>query len=457
MAEILSSIGMGVGIGSGMGVISDYLRMGMNWAKWKTLGQTLGKPMMADVMQQILSSEKDSLTGLNTRGIMSSMFNFIDKTMDLQFVLNEQMANALFMHMIQQSVAYAIHQSHGGAVQTICNVYSGSMNMQGLSVGQIADNADLLDSDLKAFISAATGVNIPTLTFEFTKGANTRVEAVYKRVMSQVDSFTDKWNNLIIGYYDHYHTMARTKLQEALEMKENIMAKGYALLEKVANEHLARIAEQIDTITGINNWYKAAFTTVDELVQICLRVDTEVDASIQNYNDYTDEILESIEDACIDWDIKINNALSDIQECEAHYAGMIKDIFSVIFNDVRIYTSYLCDEVDKAVENVCAYRNVTKPTVISTIESLGEFEKPELLSVYRTHYRKWADTDAITLIPETQSPHGMPWSYIIPVADVPIVELAYVLSRNRWIDIGESFISEHTEPTPLVPWYGVGD
>lgn len=453
-AEILGALGMGAGIGTAMGVISDYVRMGITWAKWKSLGRSTALPMMADVMQQILDADKSPLSGLSTEGIMSSMFNFIDKTMDLGWVVNEQMANALFMHMIQQSIAYAIHQSHGGAVQTICNVFSGSTNVQGMAAAQLADAVDLIDTDSKTFLGAATGLNIPTLAFEYQKGANQRIDTVYKRIISQIDSFTDKWNNVVMSYYDHYMIMARTKLQESLEMKENIIAKGYTLLEKVANEHLVRIAEQIDTISGVNNWKKAQFTTADELIQICNRINVEREASVQNYNEYVTEIQEGIDSATNDWDSKITQALNDMQDCESRYAAMIKDILGTMFADVESFVNGLCEELDYTVESVCAYRNVDKVVSIEIGSSIGVTSRHISAAVSRLRWHRWIDLGSANVISEYQTPSSLPWedAELIEVTPITTFDVDR-LGRNRWIDVYASFIAEHTELTPLVPWY----
>lgn len=454
MAELLGALGMGMGIGTGMGLLTDYIREGITWAKWKALGRTMALPMMGDVMQQILNADKSPLTGLSTHGIMESMFNFIDKTMDLGWVVNEQMANAMFMHMIQQSIAYAIHQSHGGAVQTVCNVYSGSTSVQGMAAAQIADMSDLIDDDSKAFIGAAAGLNIPSLAFEYTKGANSRITEVYKKVVSQIESLTDKWNNTVMSYYDHYGVMCRTKMQEALEMKENILAKAYTFLETVSKEHLARISEQIDTVSGAISWFGAGFTSAGELDQICIRVDIEREASEAHFDQYVDEVLSGIEDALLDWDSKVDQALSDMGEYESRYAYMIKDIFGVLFNSVYSFAELVCSQVDLALENVCAYRNVDKVMSIGVLDQLGTDEIKVTTGVSRLTFRRWSELEAGNITGDADSPSSLPWEDAEKATTVEVTEYPTDrLGRNKWVSISDIGIEEHTEATPLVPWY----
>jgi hypothetical protein len=272
--------------------------------------------------------------------------------------------------------------------------------------------------------------------------------------MSQIDGFTDKWNNVVMSYYDHYGTMARTKLQEALEMKENIIAKGYALLEKVANEHLARISEQLDTITGVNNWKKAQFTTEDELIQICMRINVERVASEANYDDYIDEIIAGIEESLDDWDNKVDQALQDVQEFEVRYAAMIKDILGTLFTDVYTFVDGICNQLDYALENVCAYRNVEKVVSISTTESLGSTIVRATGGVSHLTMHRWRELDVDLISGEADTPNSLPWNDAEEVIIIPIAKSeADRLSRNRWVDVGGMTHEEHTEDTPLVPWY----
>jgi hypothetical protein len=454
---IASGIGVGVGVGTAYSAISDLLRTGITWAKWKALGRTVGYDIIADVMQQLLSAEKDEVHGLSTKGMVDAVWGFIDRTTDMSWLLGDVFAQHLFIQMIQQSIAYAIHSSHAGSIGTVCNVYSGGASLSGMSASEVGGNVDLADRGNKGFLSASMGLNIPSMAFELARGVNTRISDVYTRIIQQADSFLDEWNDLALDYYRHYHSMARTRFQDALEMREAVTARAYGFLEQTANEHLARISEQLDTLDGAKAWFDAGLLSSDELKQIALRVDIERQASEANFDAYKDEILAGVETAVSEWDSKVAQALADMKECEACYAVLLKSIFGTLFADVNTFVQIICDEIDKTVEDVCAYRNVKQAVKIEVATELGAVESSPEEEVYRLRYQRWFSIPDITRVYEYQRPTGLAWSEDLEHdLWIPTVTVATVVSRRRFEEVDVSVIKPYTEPTPLTPWESVG-
>jgi multidrug transporter EmrE-like cation transporter len=443
---IATGIGMGVGVGAGYSLLSDYLNTGITYAKWKTLGRSGAYPIMADILQKVIDAEKDPNTGLSSAGMVDTMFKFIDRTLDLSWYLDRSMAQSMFMHMIQQSIAYAVHSSHGGAVQSICNVYSGSAPLLGINISKLAQNADLFDRKTKALIGAESGQNIPSTAFETIIGANTRIDNAYKRIMQNVDKLTDEWNTVALSYYSHYHTMAKQRLQEALEMKESIVAKAYAFLEKVANTHLTRISEQLDTLTGTNAWYVSNLVSADEMSQIALRVDIERKASESNFNDYVSEITSSINASLTEWNTKITQALTDMHDCEARYADMIYTLFESLFSDVNDFVTALCDEADKQIEDVCAYRNVPQNIHVSVETEIGTFEMSPETEIFRLRWRKVEYCTPMGIREEIIAPRSLKWSYmditIIKESAIPLIQSNLVVMPHSVVVLEHKNLNE---------------
>jgi transcription termination factor NusB len=165
--------------------------------------------------------------------------------------------------------------------------------------------------------------------------------------------------------------MARNRFQDALEMYESLLTRAYSLLEQVANDHLSRINEQLDTLEGARSWYESGFISVDDLKDIAIRVNLERQASENSFDEYVNEILESVETAKSDWDSKINQALDDLKTCISKYASFVSSVLGTLFNDVLAFVNAVCSEANTVVENVCAYRNVTKPVDVEVSDKLG--------------------------------------------------------------------------------------
>jgi transcription termination factor NusB len=370
-AGLLGGFTTGIGLGASYNTIMSLVRLGFDWAKWKATGRQLGYPKIASVLQTLISAEKDEVHGLSSKGVVDTIFEFIDSTMDFALWTSEALASQLFIQMIQQSVAYAITNSVAGSVGTISNVYSGSSGLPTIHSNVVGQNFDLADTDVKSFLLASMGLNIPSVAFEVTRGANQRLEDILTRIVTQADSLVDSWNDYVTNFYTHYHTMARNRFQDALEMYESLLTRAYSLLEQVANDHLSRINEQLDTLEGARSWYESGFISVDDLKDIAIRVNLERQASENSFDEYVTEILNSVETAKSDWDSKINQALDDLKTCISKYASFVSSVLGTLFNDVLSFVNAVCSEANTVIENVCAYRNVTKPVDVEVSDRLG--------------------------------------------------------------------------------------
>jgi len=149
-------------------------------------------------------------------------------------------------------------------------------------------------------------------------------------------------------------------------MKETVTDRAYGFLEQVANEHLARISEQLDTIEGAKAWFDAGLLDADELKDIAIRVNLERGASEANYDDYKDEIMEAIELGVGTWDTKITQAYGDLTDNETKYSVLIKSIFGEMFEDVIEFTAMILGMVTDTIEDVEAYRNQVPAVKIKT-------------------------------------------------------------------------------------------
>lgn len=412
LSSVLSGIGFGVGLGATYSTVVDLLRTATTWVKWRALGGTLGYQKITEALQTIASAEKDEVSGLTPRGMVDVIYQFMNHTMDMAVFISESVATQMFVQMIQQSIAYAIHASHAGAIGTVMNVYSGGTYLSSTEVSSVGENVDLVDRHSRGFLSAEAGQNIPTLAYSLSRGVNRRIEDVYRSIMRSVDSLLDEWNDMALSYYRQFHTMARTRFGDAIEMKESIVTRAYGLLEQIANEHLARISEQLDTLEGAKAWFDAGLMESSELADIAVRIDLEREASEDNYDEHKTAILNSIEAGVAEWDSKIEQALNDLKSSEDAFNVLIYKIFSTVFADVVDFVSVVCSMVDKTVEDVCAYRNVKKAVAVKPVEGLGIEEFSSESDVFRLRWRKWQQVPPIKVVYEYQVPRALHWSEV---------------------------------------------
>ena len=361
----------GIGVGVGYGAIADYAKLGVLWAKWKAMNliaPTFIKDVFASTLQSILSSEHDPVSGMSSKGTVDVMWQFINNTIEMSLLIDEGIATQMFIQMIQQSIAYAIHASHAGAIGTIGNVYSGSSSLSVAFGDNVGHDLDFVDDKTLGFIASSLGSNLPTIGYQLTKGANQRLEEYTTRLRRDTELIIDEWNDLTLAYYRQYHTMCRDRFGNAITMKEDAVKRAYSILETMGNAYLTRIAEQFDSLEGARNWFDAGLISETELEQVTLRLQLENEASDKNYDEYKESVLGAVDDAMGEWDDYIEQSLGDLTLNEEAYNGMLQKMLYPIFNDVAMLTEAIVSRVNQVLTNICAYRNVTPPLQIVSDE-----------------------------------------------------------------------------------------
>lgn len=411
MVSPLASFGTALGLGTGYGVLSEYARLGLLYAKWKGIGKPMAYSKVAECLQQILSAEKNNVSGLSSKGSVDTIVEFIDKTLDFAWMVDESIATQMFVQMIQQSIAYAIHSSHAGSIGTIGNVYSGSMYLSGTESSEIAVASESVDRPSRGFLGAEVGQNIPTVAFNLMRGANRRLDEVNRSLMRNVDNLLDEWNDVVLTYYRQYHTLSRERFNNAVIMKETATDRAYSLLEQAGNEFLARISEEMDTLEGAKSWYDSGLMTAEELQDIAIRLQPEVEASEENYDTIKEEILDAIDETIEDWDDKIEQALGDLQDNETKYATLIRSIFDTIFDDVVDFATEIVSRVDSTIKDICAYRNVIPSVEVSLLNRVIEPLEEDVteLDLSFVKYGKWEQVGSETLVFEYEYLRAVRW------------------------------------------------
>jgi len=354
----------GMGVGVGFGVLSEYASLAIRTAKWKLIPAQWKSDAISVIMQQILDAEHDKVSGLSSKGAVDVISNFIDGTINLAWMIDESIASQMFVQMIQQSIAYAIHASHAGSIGTIGNVYSGSASLSSARAQAVSEGTNEFDRRLRAFLNASVGLNIPSLTSEVVKGSNARLDDYIRQLISDSQMLITEWNDLVLDYYRRYSTLAHQRYQNAVTMNEDVTTRAYSLLESVGTTHLTRINELLDTLDGAYNWYSAGLVSASELSEIALRVELERQASEQVYDEYEGEVLSAIDRGVEDWDSYVTAGFNDLTLMETEWKNLIANVLAPLLADVSAFVDIIVKIADETIEDVCAYRNIGKATSI---------------------------------------------------------------------------------------------
>ena len=100
-------------------------------------------------------------------GMLDVMNRFIRATAQVGMVIGPEVAEELFMELIQEGFSNAIQTSLGGAFQSMLNVWRGgappSPDELDTLIGKVAD----MDEDTLALMIALSGSNLPTTFYTF--------------------------------------------------------------------------------------------------------------------------------------------------------------------------------------------------------------------------------------------------------------------------------------------------
>jgi len=390
MASAGAGLLTGMGLGVGYGIFSEYARLGTLWGKWKIIN-ALSPNFMKDVfsmtMESIIASEHDSVTGMSSKGTIDVMWEFINKTIDMSLLINEGIATQMFIQMIQQSIAYAIHSSHAGAIGTIGNVYSGSSSLSVAFGDNVGEDSEVIDDKHLGFIGASIGSNLPTIGYQLARGGNARLREHVTRLQRDVENIIDEWNDLTLSYYRQHHTMARDEFSNAINMKKDAVTRAYSILESMGNTHLSRIAEQLDTLVAGKEWFDATLISEEELIMLATRINLERTASEANYDEHKDAIIDAITLAIVDWDAYITTAMSDLTGNETLYNTLLNQALQSIFYDVSLLVDVILERLNLILEHICAYRNISPS--LRFIKGIFEPFSPYDIMRYSTVYSNY--------------------------------------------------------------------
>jgi hypothetical protein len=98
-----------------------------------------------------------------------------------------------------------------------------------------------------------------------------------------------------------------------------------------------------------------------------------------------------------------------MKECEYRWCLLINSIFSELFSDVRDFVNIVVEEIDRTVEDVCAYRNIAQAVKVEPEYEVGHASPSFETQMYRLAWNKWSDIPPQTVVYEYQTPRTLEW------------------------------------------------
>jgi len=342
------------------------------------LGFTLN--WTAEAFDGLVEGEPHGTIGMHPSGMLDVMNRFIRATAQMGMVLGPEVAEELFMELIQEGFSNAIQTSLGGAFQAMLNVWRGgappSPDELDVLIGKVAD----MDEDTLALMIAMTGSNLPTTFYRISRGFDLYVDERLRLVREQLIDVLNRLNNVIAWLYEVSKNLAINELEEALSVIKEAYSKAINLLDEVGERALSRLQELKTECETAKAWLdysnlypETPLVTETEVTYVAVENRLEAEAT---YNTFS-RIKEIIENTLANVDVQVETIVSKIDDIVAKYVEHLNNIVAAGKVD---FTEEM-NKIQAAIQKVIAYRNAkdTSSKIESPVEFIGEY--PELTAV----------------------------------------------------------------------------
>jgi len=325
----------------------------------------------AEAFDGLVEGTPDSTIGMAPSGMLDVLERMIRVTAQVGLAIGTEVAEELFMEMIQEGFSNAIQTAMGGSLQTMLNVWRGGMppNPDELDtlIGKVAD----IDEDTLALLIAMSGSNIPTTFYRVTRGFDMYVDEEIRLVREQLIDVLNKLNQVITWLYEISRHLAINELEESLAVIKEAYSKGINLLDEVGERALSRLQELKVECETAKAWYEYSqaypetpLITDTELSYVAIENEEEADATFNTYQ----SIKSTIENTLANVDVQIETIVSKINSIIAMYVEHLNKIIET--GSVSFSTEL--EKIRNALQKVIAYRNAvdTSTKIESPIEAV---------------------------------------------------------------------------------------
>ena len=293
--------------------------------------------------------------GMSPDGMIEVANRMLRATAYFGLAVGAEVAEELFMEMIQEGFSNSIQTSVGGALQTMLNVWRGGMPPNPDELEAIVGQVPNIDEDTLALLIAMSGNNIPTTFFRVSRGFDQYVDNDIRLIREQLIDALNKLNRAISWLYERSRIIAEGELDDALAVLKEMYSKGINLLDHIAERALSRLQELKTECETAKNWlaYSQAYPEtplITDLEASYVAIENLEEARA-TYNTYQ-SIKQTIETTLNNADIQIKRIIEEIDGVIGRYVSHLNKVVQTGAID---YTEII-NKISNALEKVKAYR-----------------------------------------------------------------------------------------------------
>jgi len=325
------------------------------------------KNVTAEAMDSMLETDPHGNVGVDPSGIVYVMQEMLRATARIGILIGSEVAEELFMELVQEGYSNAIQTSIGGALQSILNVWRGSMPLNPDEASEVVRLIDVMDSDTCALLIAQAGNNLPTTFFRAIRGWKDYVDDQTRSLRLQLMEILRKWNEAIAWLHELAVALAHSELQQSLQAIREAYAKAFALIDMVGERALSRLQELLIECRTAKEWLNMGVITEDEANLVASENEAEADVTFNTYTSMRDTILSTLANV----DVTLDNLVSKIDDMINRYLAHLNNMI----NASQLDFSEEFNKLQEALKKVVAYRhakeNVTKLEYPVTLSGTG--------------------------------------------------------------------------------------
>ena len=363
------------GIGSVAGALTELLgrkpmelvQNAMNYGLWLLFRATVLKKMAENFFSKFLDAKGHQVHGYDADAVEELWEWGLDRTLYFGIFAGREVTDEFIGEMLQEGLSYAVQTSMGGALQTILNVYRGGSPYPSDNTFQIGRMIRQLDARLAAFLTASAGYNMPTAGADLLYGALQGIDDNMGRLDEQAQRLLDEWNEICLSFIRIGVNMARSVFMEAIALERELAERYARVRERIAETHLARANEYLDSLEAIKRYYEAGFIDEHTYERNLIAIKAEIEASIKVYDEAIQALDEAYEDAKREISWRIQRAFTIMTMAVRLFHEVVERYQEVFTETVQEELKAWRDYLFEALDSVASYRNVPTPVHYQTV------------------------------------------------------------------------------------------
>ena len=384
MAAAAGAAGAAAGIGSFAGavageiisaLIGDFIDAAGALVRYE-VAANLGfiRNWTAEAFDSLVEEDPHSTLGMSPRGMIDVLERMLRATAQIGLTVGAEVAEELFMELIQEGFSNAIQTSLGGSFQALLNIWRGGMppnpDEVDVIIGKVAD----IDEDTLTLMLAMSGSNIPTTFLRVSRAFDLYVDNELKVIKEQLIDVLNRANQAIAWLYEVARNLSIHELEEALSVIKEAYNKGINILDQVGERALSRLQElKIECMTA-KEWFsysqlypETPLITDLELTYVAIENGEEADATFNAYQDIKATVEQTLDTVDVQVDEIVNKINNVISEYVSHLNRFAETGF-VKFDEIIA-------KIENAMKKVIAYRNAvdTQTKIESPVSMIIEY------------------------------------------------------------------------------------